>query len=78
MSALLELRSINKDSDLHKSSSIYQDFAEPRIKQSSEIETSQGYYIKKLSLKSLLTCLSVVAGCSEKETLNSICKRAVG
>lgn len=45
MSAFLDLESINKNSGLHKSSSIYQDFVDPEY-QSSGMETSQGYYIK--------------------------------
>ena len=50
----------------------------PRVRESSGIKTSQGYWIKKPSLKSLLTCLSVLTGSSEEETMNSVCKEPSG
>lgn len=67
MSAFLGLESINKNSGLHKSSSVYQHFVDPESK-SPGMETSQGHYIKKRSLIPLLAHLSEVAGCSEKES----------
>lgn len=45
MTAFLGLESINKNSGLHKSSSVYQDFVDPES-ESPGMETSQGYYIK--------------------------------